>query len=648
MPDMHQLLKRQEILGDFGEFAIRSQDLDEVLMEACRLVAEALGTDRSKVLEIQPGREELLVRAGVGWAPNVVGSVRLRMTNRSSETYSIEVAQPVVVPDIAAETRFDIPAFMRDAGITSMVNVPIFVPGQRPYGVLQVDAATPREFGDDEIQFLRTYAMILGPVIDRLRLVKDRARAEEAFRESEARLTAAFESVPVGIAVIDTEGRIVLANSQYREFMPGGLMPSRYPERASRWQAWDDDGHLVPTVGYPSALALQGSTVVPGLDMLFTTDSGEMVWTNVATAPTFDEAGIVTGFVSVISDIDTLKRNADALRKSEERQRALIEGVPQLVWQADVTGYCTWTSPQWTSYTGQSLEDSRGWGWLDLVHPDDREAVRATWLQALDQGSFEADYRIHGHGTGTYRWFQNRATPISDGSGQIVEWLGTSTDVDELRRLQERQNVLVAELQHRTRNLMGVVRSTADKTARASADLADFRNRFGERLEALSRVQGLLSRLNDHDRVTFDELIETELAAMGNGSDRVRLVGPKGVRLRSSMVQTLAMALHELATNAIKYGALGQEDAGLVVTWSLADDEGTNETRLDIDWRETGVTMPASGAKPSGGGQGRELIEKALPYQLSAKTSYALEADGVHCTISIPVSTTPSAGGQHA
>lgn len=187
-----------------------------------------------------------------------------------------------------------------------------------------------------------------------------------------------------------------------------------------------------------------------------------------------------------------------------------------------------------------------------------------------------------------------------------------------------------------------MVGSVADKTARASNDLAEFRVRFRDRLGSLSRVQRLLSRANDYDEVPFDNLIETELAAMGSGTDRVRLDGPKGVRLRSSSVQTLAMALHELATNAVKYGALAQPDAKLSVTWHLEVNGEDNRPWLHIDWRESGVKMPPSGSKPSGSGQGRELIEKALPYGLSAITSFELGPDGVHCTIAIPVSAIPA------
>jgi two-component sensor histidine kinase len=228
--------------------------------------------------------------------------------------------------------------------------------------------------------------------------------------------------------------------------------------------------------------------------------------------------------------------------------------------------------------------------------------------------------------------------PVRDESGSVIEWLGTSTDIHDLRELQQRQQVLVAELQHRTRNLMGVVRSMSEKTARASVDLPDFRARFRDRLAALSRVQGLLSRLNDHDRVTFDELIDAELTALNGTAERVRLRGPAGVRLRSSTVQTLALALHELATNAAKYGALGQPEGLLEIAWSVEPNGAGNTPWLHIDWRESQVVMPAPRAKGTGSGQGRELIERALPYQLSAKTSFELGPDGVHCTISLPVS----------
>ena len=168
MADRAQLLARQEALADFGEFALRSDDLDDVLQAACRIVAEALGADLAKVLEIEHDAQELLVRAGVGWRPGIVGRQRIPMRQRSSEAYSIEMAKPVITKDIRHDPRFDFPPFMADHGVIALVNVPIFLPGGEPYGLLEVDGCEPREFGEEDIEFLRTYATILGPVIDRL------------------------------------------------------------------------------------------------------------------------------------------------------------------------------------------------------------------------------------------------------------------------------------------------------------------------------------------------------------------------------------------------------------------------------------------------------------------------------------------------
>jgi two-component system CheB/CheR fusion protein len=374
---------------------------------------------------------------------------------------------------------------------------------------------------------------------------------------------------------------------------------------------------------------------------------GGIRWLRDTDFPIKDDAGRVAHIGGIGHDITEIKNTEAALAAAEQRQRALLEGIPQLVWRAIDGGRWTWSSPQWTNYTGQAEAESHGVGWLEPVHPDDRDIAQTNWSNAVESGGMEVEHRIRQAGTNTYRWFHTRATPVRDASGAIVEWLGTSTDVDDLRGMQARQEILVAELQHRTRNLMAVIRSTADKTGRASNDFDDFRDKFRDRLDALARVQGLLSRLNEHDRVTFDEVIESELSAMDGNADRVILNGPRGVRLRSSTVQTLAMALHELATNAIKYGALGQPAGTLSVKWSLQGDGPDDRPWLHIDWRESGVTMPRAGSAPGGTGQGRELIEQALPYQLGAKTRYKMGPEGVHCTIAIPVSTTKSTEDLH-
>ena len=179
MPNLEQVRTRQKVLADFGDFALRSDSLDEVLHEACRLVSDGLGTDLAKVVEIEESGETALVKAGVGWRPGIVGNRRLPLSERSSETYSLKNGAPVVSRNIHEEDRFEFAEFLIDHGAMSLVNVPIFLPGGKPYGLLQVDSRELRDFGERDIEFLRTYATILGPVIDRLHKMHSLERALE-------------------------------------------------------------------------------------------------------------------------------------------------------------------------------------------------------------------------------------------------------------------------------------------------------------------------------------------------------------------------------------------------------------------------------------------------------------------------------------
>ena len=210
-----------------------------------------------------------------------------------------------------------------------------------------------------------------------------------------------------------------------------------------------------------------------------------------------------------------------------------------------------------------------------------------------------------------------------------------------LHESEERLQAVVAELRHRTQNLITVVGTIAKRTLKTSKTFDDFEANFEDRLEVLGRAQVLLFRTEAGGQVTFDELINTELAAQpdragGNGS--VTLDGPKGVFLRSSTIQPLAMALHELVTNAVKYGALKQPEGHLAVRWRLETMEEGGKSWLHLDWKESRVEISSPGASAQGTGQGKELIERVLPYQFDAQTTFAIESDGVHCTISLPAS----------
>jgi two-component system, chemotaxis family, CheB/CheR fusion protein len=241
-------------------------------------------------------------------------------------------------------------------------------------------------------------------------------------------------------------------------------------------------------------------------------------------------------------------------------------------------------------------------------------------------------------------WYLTRLKPYRTVEDKIDGVVVTFVDIGERRRAEDalresesRMRIMVGELQHRTRNLIGVVIALADRTSVGAESLDDFRASFGDRLAALARVQGLLSRAAPAGGVTFDELLKSELSAQSAKNGGVLTVdGPKGVALRPISVQALAMALYELTTNALKYGALGQRNGRLDIHWRAETENGA--PWIFVDWRERGVDTTEVAAGSKGEGSGRRLIEDALPYQFGARTTFVIEPDGVHCTIALPLS----------
>ena len=341
------------------------------------------------------------------------------------------------------------------------------------------------------------------------------------------------------------------------------------------------------------------------------------------------------------------------LRNSEARFRQFSDASTDALWIRDAgTLEIMFASPAFDAIYGIPGPERGGdpslRSWVRLIEPENRKTVLANFRRVRAGERIEQEFRIKRATDGALRWIHNTDFPLRDAAG-VVRWLaGLGADTTTVREATDRQGLLVAELQHRTRNLIAVVRSLCDRTLGNAVSLEDFDQRFRLRLSALSRVQGLLSHLAVGEKVTFQELLCSELDAHGasNGkSHKVTLDGPADVLLRSATVQIFALALHELATNAAKYGALQSPDGHLFVSWRVEPASGGDPPRLRVEWRESGVAMPKAGAPARGGGYGRELIERALPYQLKAKTTYEMGLDGVRCTIAVPLTGGRGVGG---
>jgi two-component sensor histidine kinase/PAS domain-containing protein len=359
-------------------------------------------------------------------------------------------------------------------------------------------------------------------------------------------------------------------------------------------------------------------------------------------SPLRDEAGTIAGVLVTVFETTERLRTEATLRESEARFRALVEANSDALYRM---------SPDWSE-----MRELRGRGiladteaprrpWVDTyILAEDRPRVWARIEEAIrTRTPFELEHRVV-KADGGIGWTLSRAVPLFDDQGEVSEWFGLAADITarkEAERERERaealvqvdrvQRVLVAEIQHRSRNLLAIVRSLVAQTLRSSRSLDEAEARIAERLAALSRVHALLSRA-EVPSVTVRELVAVELeATVGDAIERVAFEGPEVV-LPGRAVRTFSLALHELATNAVKHGALGMGGRGRVrVTWDIRDG-----SRLVLEWVETAARRPAS--RPSGPrGFGRELIEQALPYELDARTRLDIHDTGVRCTIELPL-----------
>jgi PAS domain S-box-containing protein len=344
--------------------------------------------------------------------------------------------------------------------------------------------------------------------------------------------------------------------------------------------------------------------------------------------------GALQGFLKIGQDVTERRAKDEALQASEARMRSLIEGIPQMVFRSNERGERYWGSPQWVEYTALPLEESVGLGWVEAIHPDDREATIAAWENSGQKRDVYVEHRIRHAATGHYRWHQTRAAPLRDEDGQIIEWLGTSTEVEEIRSLYRHQQTLLAELQHRVRNTLAVVRSIARRTAETSDSVEEMASHLQGRLDAFSRVQAVVTR-NPEAGVGLGGLIEDELLAhAAREGDRLLIEG-SSINLKPRPAESLSLAIHELTTNAVKYGALSSSEGRIEVRWFREVEDG--EERLKLVWEESGVDMSRS--HPDRTGFGLELLQRTLPYDLRARTELEFRPEGVRFTLDMPLGT---------
>ena len=377
-----------------------------------------------------------------------------------------------------------------------------------------------------------------------------------ALLERDRRYRSLFENAADAIFIADTAGRFTEANPAAGRLL--GCRPEQIVGRTFLDLLPPGDHQRLADA---QARLQQGETLVGEWQLRHA--SGAYLPTDVSTKLLPD--GRWHAFVRDI----TQRKLAEAAREQTEHQfRTLANSIPQLAWMADADGFIFWYNRRWFEYTGATLDEMRGWGWRKVHHPDHVEGVVARIKHCFETGEpWEDTFPLRG-ADGQYRWFLSRALPIRDADGRIVRWFGTNTDVSEQKETEERQRLLVNELNHRVKNTLTVIQSIAAVTARSAASATAFSKSLIARIVGIARTHDLLTE-SHWAGASLSGVLANELSPyQGDGAQRAALRGDY-VWLTPKMAVSLGMVLHEMATNAAKYGALSAPEGRIDVTWEL-------------------------------------------------------------------------------
>jgi len=357
---------------------------------------------------------------------------------------------------------------------------------------------------------------------------------------------------------------------------------------------------------------------------------GQLRWIQISSAPrTLPDGSTV--WDGVVFDITNRKRAEDALRESEARFRNMADSAPALIWMTDQKGRLIFANMHFDHVFGRPAAEMLGKGWRDVVLAEDVSRFLSEFLQALQSRSpFRTEVRVFGK-DGRIRSMRCDAVPrLSDG-GAFLGYTGCAVDITDVRRAEEHQLLLINELNHRVKNTLATVQSIVVQTLRRVPAAERASKDIESRLLALSRAHDVLTREN-WEGASLREIVAQAIEPYRRSdAGRFKTEGPD-IRLAPRTALALAMAFHELGTNAAKYGALSNESGRVEIKWSVSED--TEAPHLRLRWTEKGGP-PVD--KPAHRGFGSRLIERSLALDLGGEASLRFDPAGVVWTVAAPI-----------
>jgi two-component system, chemotaxis family, CheB/CheR fusion protein len=366
---------------------------------------------------------------------------------------------------------------------------------------------------------------------------------------------------------------------------------------------------------------------------------GSQVQVSLMVSPIRNSNGKVIGASKIARDITEGKRDEEALRASEERYRALFDLGPVAVYSCDASGEIMQFNGRAAELWGREPEvgdtDERFCGSYKLFRSDGsfmphEQCPMAEVLSGKISEAHDMEVLIE-RPDGSRVVVIVNIRPLKNQSGEVTGAINCFYDITERKRAEQRQSLLVDELNHRVKNTLAAVQSIAARSLKGASDV-EHRKTFEQRLMALSQTHDLLSR--DHWKsVSLSELLLQELMPYRDETDMRFAVEGADFLLEPKAALALAMAFHELATNAAKYGAFAKPEGRLRVGWEVV--KASEPGALRLKWTETGGPPVRKRERK---GFGSTVIERGLMLELEAEVHLDFDPSGLVCTIELPLS----------
>jgi PAS domain S-box-containing protein len=455
-----------------------------------------------------------------------------------------------------------------------------------------------------------------------------RVRSEATLRESEDRFRNIADQTPVMLWVTDESGYCTYLNQTWYAFTG---QQAREGEGFGWLNAVHDDDRPVAERAFLQANEAHARYEV---DFRLRRADGIYRWCIDAAAPRFDGSGRFLGYVGSVIDVDERRDAIERVRRSEEQLRAVIDQMPIGVAIARVP------SGEIFLYN-QALEEMLGhpilsdsadtydrYGGVDVDgRPLGVEAYPLYRAIAFGETVIN-DEMLYRRPDGRIITLLAQAAPILDDDGKAEIAIVALQDISGRKQAEAHQRLLINELSHRAKNLLAIIQSVAQQSFRGDDPTATQLARFEGRLGALSAAHGILTR-ERWEAVPLRRLICDTFTAVRSDDERLDLHGPD-LMLPPKVAVSLAMAIHELATNALKYGSLSTETGKVTIRWS------TENERLKVEWKEQGGPVVPI---PTNRGFGTRMIERGLAAELGGKVRIHYEPDGVRCEVDAPIPT---------